>query len=388
VSKREPGQPLTYEQAGVNLSMGEYFSEAMTDASRQTWKNREGDFGQVEAISESFTSFRAVPLAPLERHNLRDLSLDLPADGVGTKIEISERLNNHSKAAFDLLAMMCDDPAAEGMTPIFSSNVIDVRKLRNHPDTIEFIGQIASGFIEACEAAGIANLRGEVAELGDRVNGYGEFNYNWSGSVVSIVHKERKLTGLKVEPGQVLVGCKEEGFRSNGLSLVRAALHERFGPEWHNKTVRKLGDLSLGEQVQVPSRIYTRFMTELTGGYDIFKNPRALMSAFAHITGGGQPGKLGRTLEPSGFGAIIDKPLEPLPLMRVIQDIAQVPDREIYSTLNMGTGLIGITAEPDNFIKVASEFGIKAQEIGVVTEEPGIRIKNMGAQQEDKYLTF
>jgi phosphoribosylformylglycinamidine cyclo-ligase len=129
-------------------------------------------------------------------------------------------------------------------------------------------------------------------------------------------------------------------------------------------------------------------MTELTGGYDIFKNPRALMSAFAHITGGGQPGKLGRTLEPSGFGAIIDKPLEPLPLMRVIQDIAQVPDREIYSTLNMGTGLIGITAEPDNFIKVASEFGIKAQEIGVVTEEPGIRIKNMGAQQEDKYLTF
>jgi phosphoribosylformylglycinamidine cyclo-ligase len=380
--------PLTYEEAGVNLSMGDYFSEVMTDASRQTWKNRTGVFGEVESIDKTFTSARAVPAGFLKHHDLDMLMFDQPADGVGTKIEIAERLSDHSTTAYDLIAMACDDPAAEGFEPIFASNVIDVKKLKDEPATYQAIGEIALGFVGACADAGIVNIRGEVAELGNRVNGYGDFNYNWSAAVTSIVHRDRFLTGLKVEPGQSLVGCKGNGFRSNGVSLARAALAEGYGPEWHNKHVRKLGELSLGEQVQVPSKIYTRFMLELTGGFDINKIPRGNMSAFAHITGGGIPGKLGRALRPSGCGAVIYNPFEPLPIMSEVQKIANVSDEEIYQTLNMGSDLIGITSEPGKMIEVAKEFGITAQEVGVVTEEPGIRIKNMGTQQVEEYLTF
>ncbi len=381
-------KPLTYEQSGVNLSLGDYFSKTMADASRQTWVNRKGKFGQVEAVSDSFTSARAISLTALEGHDLENLMLDQPTDGIGTKIEISERIGDHATSAFNLIAMGADDPAAEGFEPIFGSNVIDVRKLRDKPETYKAIGELASGLIEACEAAGIVMLRGEVAELGNRVNGYGRFNYNWSVAVTSLTHRSRFLTGLKVEPGQALVGFKEDGFRSNGLSLVRSALAERYGAKWHDKKLRKLGNIPLGEQVNYPSRIYTKLMVELTGGYDINRAPRADVAAFAHITGGGQPGKLGRALEPSGYGALIDNPLEPLPIMNEVQRIAQVSDEEIYSTINMGTGLVGITAEPDRMIEVAAEFGIEARQIGRVTNQPAIRIKSQGVMQEGEWLVF
>lgn len=42
-------------------------------------------------------------------------------------------------------------------------------------------------------------------------------------------------------------------------------------------------------------------MGELTGNYDIEKAPKAKVTGVVHITGGGQPSKIGRMLKPSGF---------------------------------------------------------------------------------------
>lgn len=380
--------PLTYERAGVNLSLGDYFSEVMAEASRQTWGNRKGTFGEVETTGESFTSARGIPLAPLIGHDLKELLLDQPTDGIGTKIYIAERLRRHTTSGHNLIAMGADDPASEGYEPIFASNDINLRKLRENPATYRAIGELAAGLVEACNKARIVMLRGETAELGTRVNGYGAFNYNWSTAVTSLGLRERLLTGLKVKPGQTVVGFAENGIRSNGASLVRVALAERYGAKWHDVVVKKLGKTSLGEQVNCPSIIYTRLMVEITGGYDFRKMPRADVAAFAHITGGGQPGKLGRTLESSGFGAKIDKPLPPVPIMLEVQRIARISDEEIYVALNMGTGLMGVTDEPDKMIKIAEEFGIKAQRIGVITRQPSIRIKNQGAVKEQQWLTF
>ena len=39
-------------------------------------------------------------------------------------------------------------------------------------------------------------VNGEVAELGDRVKGYGPFNYNWGAAVVWFVNKNKLLTAL------------------------------------------------------------------------------------------------------------------------------------------------------------------------------------------------
>lgn len=53
--------------------------------------------------------------------------------------------------------------------------------------------------------------------------------------------------------------------------------------------------------MQKPSIAYLGFMGELTGNYDIEKAPKAKVTGVVHITGGGQPSKIGRMLKPSGF---------------------------------------------------------------------------------------
>ncbi|MCK5594430.1 MAG: hypothetical protein KAI18_04250, partial [Candidatus Aenigmarchaeota archaeon] len=59
-----------------------------------------------------------------------------------------------------------------------------------------------------------------------------------------------------------------------------------------------------------------------------------------------------------------------------------------YRTWNMGQGMVVITPEPENAIKIAEELGIEAQIIGKVTEDRGIRIKSKGFFSEDEVLEY
>lgn len=231
-------------------------------------------------------------------------------------------------------------------------------------------------------------VNGEVAELGDRVGGYGEFNYNWGATVLWFAHKDRILTGHQIQPGDSLVGLAEHGFRSNGITDVRKAMLEHYGPQWQDVVVRELGELSLGRLVQKPSIIYSRFVSELTGGYDIDKEPKAAVSGVAHITGGGQPSKLGRMLEPSGLGVTIDSPIDPPQIMLEVQRLRGFDDSKAYGKWHMGAGMVIATPEPEKMLAEAELQGIAAQAIGQVTDEPGIRIQNRGAIQDEEWLRF
>ena len=123
------------------------------------------------------------------------------------------------------------------------------------------------------------------------------------------------------------------------------------------------------------------------GGFD--RDPKAEVHGVVHITGGGIPGKLGRILKPSGFGARLDNPFEPCGLMRYCQEKGNVPDREAYRTWNMGQGMAVITPEPDKVMKVAQEHGIESKVIGEVTKNPEIIIANKGLNSgKQKELTF
>lgn len=46
------------------------------------------------------------------------------------------------------------------------------------------------------------------------------------------------------------------------------------------------------------------------------------------------------------------------------------------------------TSEPEKVLAEAQSFGLSAQTIGQVTDEPGISIKNRGAIQDAEWLTF
>lgn len=367
----------------VNIELGDDVSRMLYEASKLTHDNRPG---LLVEFHKSFTGFRAIPGSVLK--DIDNLYLNLGFDGVGTKVEVAERLDDHSVVAYDLFAMVCDDAVVRGAEPVALGSILDVRQLYDTEHTRNAVRQLGLGYVEAAKAAGVVVVNGEVAELGDRVGGYGDFNYNWGAAVLWIAHKERILTGDQIKPGDSLVGLAEHGFRSNGITDVRKAMLEHYGADWHNQIERSLGDVSLGRLVQKPSIIYSKFVTELTGGFDIEREPKAKITGVAHITGGGQPSKLGRMLEPSGLGVTIDVPIDPPKVMLEVQRLRGFTDEKTYRKWHMGPGMVIATPEPEKVLAEAEAQGIVAKEIGQVTEEPGVRIKNRGAVQGEEWLVF
>lgn len=372
----------------INIKAGEDASKAFYEAAKLTYPN------QPDLLREAFSSFTGLRSTSLDQLGA-NLEMGMESDGIGTKVEIAERVGRHDTIAFDLVAMMCDDAAVRGAEPVLINTVFDVNTLgkENDPEDLkEYIrtamGQLATGYAAAANAANVVISGGEIAELGDRVGGFGPFNYNWGGTALWIAHRDRQLTGRELRPGDKLVGLAEKGFRSNGITNVRQAMLERYGDKWHEVVDRSLGESALGELVLEPSTIYSGFMSRLTGGYDIKREALANITGAAHITGGGQPSKIDRMLEASGLGVEIANPIAPPNIMLKMQEINGYPDRQAYGKWHMGPGMVVATTEPEKVLEAAEADGIEAQEIGIIREDPGIRIRNMGAGSDSRWLEF
>lgn len=355
----------TYGDAGVHLELGNDVSKILFNAAKLTWVNRAGKLGEVVKPKDSFRGLRYIRIGGLPD----DIVMYGNADGVGTKSEVAERVRDYRTMAYDLLAMVCDDAVLRGAEPAVVMTILNVRALRDQAPYLEQVRQLAEGYVAAANDANVAIINGEVAELGSRVGGYGDFNCNWDATVTWFAREDRLLSGDEVKEGDVLVGLRECGFRSNGLSLVRRILASEVGEDWHE---RPFGETTYGRAVLTPSRIYTRAIVDMFGG--VFGQPKAEVHGVAHITGGGIPEKLGSLLEPSGLGALIDDPFDPPEIMARVLELGNVRAREAYRAFNMGQGMIVASPDPDSVVEVADDYGIEARTIGVVRRDPCIAI--------------
>ncbi len=372
---------ITYSEAGVDIELGDYASQILYQAAKKTWENRKGLVGEIVCPFDDFSGLRGVDISGLPK----DTIMGIGFDGVGTKMELAERINKHDSIAFDLFAMVCDDAVVRGGEPIIIGSVLDVKSLgRDKVSFIDQIKQLAKGYVRAAKDANVAVINGELAELGNRVGGFGDFNYNWSAGVIWFAQKDKIFTGTKIKPGDAVVGLEEKGIRSNGLSLVRKTFEKRYGKNWHEQ---KLDGKSIAQIALEPSRIYCKAVSEMFGGVN--DEPEAELSAVAHITGGGIPSKLGRVLKPTKFGAVLDNLFQPPKIVKYCQDIGKISDLEAYRTWNMGQGMILITPEPENTIKIAKKNKINAKIIGFIKDKKGIEIYNNGFySNEQQVLKF
>lgn len=363
-------------------------SKILYEAAKRTWENRRGKLGEVIIPLDDFSGVRAIDVSNLPEGTLMNIGFD----GVGTKIEFAERTGDHRTIGHDLFASVCDDAVARGAEPVLVGSVLDVNCLINQKGSrIDLIKQLAEGYIDAANVANVAIVNGEIAQLENRVAGFKDFfNYNWSAAVIWFARRERMLTGMEIREGDYIVGLKEEGFRSNGLSLVRKIMQDVYGVNWH--LIDRKGEHDLGRkmarEILTPSKIYCGAVVDMIGGYDSKRQPRAKVHGIAHITGGGIPEKLGRILQFSGLGAHIDNPFEPPGIMKYVQSMGDLKDEEAYKKWNMGQGMLLATPHPDPVMSVASEYGIDSRIVGSITKTPGIRIRSKGAYSEGKELLF
>src|SRR3989338_10254342 len=112
ISKME--KKITYADSGVNIELGDDASKVLYEAGKLTWKNRKGRLGEVVEIFEDFTGLRAINVGGLPA----DTYMNIGFDGVGTKMELGERIAKHDTVAYDLFAMVCDDAVVRGAEPV------------------------------------------------------------------------------------------------------------------------------------------------------------------------------------------------------------------------------------------------------------------------------
>ncbi len=351
-------------------------SELFYAAAKQTWQNRNGRLGEVIVPFDDFSGVRGIDLSCLAPGTLANLNFD----GIGTKVEIAERMNDHSTMAYDLLAMVCDDAVVRGAEPVLIGSVLDVRELLGKERSIV---DLLRGYVGAAKEANVAVINGEVAELGSRIVGSADFNYNWCATALWFARKERLLTGKEIIPADTIVALREDGFRSNGLTLARKIFSKVYGDQWHDTY---FDQKKIGHHLLLPSRMYTRAIVAMTGGYDL--QPRAVVHGLVHITGGGIPEKLGRALKYSGYGAVLDSLFTPCSAMWLAQGAGSIMDDTAYSTWNMGQGMFVITPDPGSVITIAQEYAIDAKVVGRVVEEKGITLISEGLFGKRKELHF
>ena len=244
------------------------------------------------------------------------------ADGVGTKIKVAIATGNHRVIGADIVNHCVNDIATAGARPLFFLDYFATGKL----DPAVFT-QLIEGMTEACRDADCALLGGETAEM---PGVYALGDYDLAGFIVGLVDP-----GARREPvreGDALVAFRSSGLHTNGYSLARKVF----------EGVALTPDLATA--LMAPHLSYLSEMRRLR------------WKAAAHITGGGIPGNLPRAL-PEGLAGVVRKAAwKPNPIFGEIKRRGQVSDDEMWSTFNMGLGMI-VVVDPQHVPPGATVVG-------------------------------
>lgn len=271
-------------------------------------------------------------------------------DGVGTKLMIAFMMDKHDTIGIDAVAMCVNDILCQGAKPLFFLDYIACGK--NYP---EKIAQIVSGVAEGCVQGGMALIGGETAEMPDM---YSLDDYDLAGFAVGVVEKDEIITGQSIAEGDVLVGLPSSGVHSNGFSLVRKLLFKDLKMDVHTK-VDELGG-TLGEALLTPTRIYVKAVENLLKPYGV--------KGMSHVTGGGFYENIPRMI-PEGLCAKVDTAaIDTLPIFKFIQEAGNITDEAMYSTFNMGIGLVSALPadQADGFVQALKDKGEKPVVLGEV----------------------
>ncbi len=334
---------LTYKDSGVDVEGGNSFVKKIAPFVKSTFSDRVitdiGGFGAL--FSGSFPEMKEPVLVS-------------GTDGVGTKLQIARMMNKHDTIGIDAVAMCVNDIITSGAQPLFFLDYISCGKLdeKIHVDVVK-------GIAEGCKISNCSLIGGETAEHPDVV---AEDDYDIAGFSVGVVDREKIINGSRIEKGDVIIGLPSSGIHSNGYSLVRKLF---FGIK--NYTVDTVIDdlgCPLGEELIKPTRIYTSEVLSCIGsGIDI--------KGIVHITGGGFYENIPRIL-PEKTGVSIKKESFTVPkIFNVIQKEGNISEKEMFTTFNMGVGMMLFVREKDADKTLEIIADEKAAVIGQVTDKEG-----------------
>jgi phosphoribosylformylglycinamidine cyclo-ligase len=330
---------ITYKHAGVDIDKADVFIERITPLIKKI--DTKGVLGGIGGFSGFFQIDKAAYKKPV---------LVASSDGVGTKLLLTQGLGKYDTVGIDLVAMCVNDCIVTGARPLFFLDYFAVRRL-----DLVMAQEIMRGIVEGCRQAGCALLGGETAELPGL---YRKGDYDLAGFCVGIVEKDNIIDGRAVRPGDAVLGVQSSGLHSNGFSLVRKIFSKR-------ELCGIVGTLAL-----TPTIIYVKPVLELLKSVGI--------KAMAHITGGGFYGNIPRVI-PRNTDVVIERKAWQEPaIFTLIKENSRLSVKEMFTTFNMGIGLVIImdTADYLRAQRVLRFFKLRSYAIGTVTKGNGEVIVN------------
>ncbi len=335
---------ITYKDSGVDVEGGNRFVKKISSIVKDTFtKEVLTDIGGFAALFDAkFPQYKEPVLVS-------------STDGVGTKLKIAQIMNLHNTIGIDAVAMCVNDIVVTGAKPLFFLDYIACGKL-NEDVLVDVIKGIAMG----CKIADCALIGGETAE---HPNVMQADDYDIAGFSVGVVDKQRIINGSTIQPGDVIIGIASSGIHSNGYSLVR----KLFFDIKKYKVETKLDELNkpLGEVLLEPTRIYVKPILKALETVTI--------KGLVHITGGGFYENIPRIL-PDNTAAYIEKKLFPVPpIFQIIQKEGSIEEKEMFTTFNMGIGMMCVVAKNDaeSLVNILIQQGEKAYIIGNIQSRSG-----------------
>ena len=267
-----------------------------------------------------------------------DNLLALATDGVGSKLQIANELEQLSGVGIDCMAMNVNDLLCVGAEPLAFVDYVATPK----PDP-EVHAVLGASLAEAASRARVTLAGGETASLPGIVK-----ELDLSGTALGWLPKEAAITGVGIQAGDQLIGLPSSGIHSNGYSLVRSVL-EKSGAdlraaapfEVEESRIERFTDgaVTLGEVLLNPTRIYVDPVYDLIASARVAEGPCSAtdLRGIAHITGGG----LSNLLRLHGsLGYHISDPLPSHPEFDWIAREGGVDAREMARTFNLGMGMV------------------------------------------------
>ena len=340
-------QPLSYRDAGVDISAGDELVERIKPFAKKTMR---------EGVLSNLGGFGALFEIP---KRYREPVLVSGTDGVGTKLKLAFDLQRHDTVGIDLVAMSANDVLVQGAEPLFFLDYFGCGKL-----DVDTATRVIAGIAKGCEYAGCALIGGETAEMPGM---YPDGEYDLAGFAVGAVEKSQIITGQNIVPGDVVLGLASSGAHSNGYSLVRKIL-ARARPDLDAPFD---GDRTLADALMEPTRIYVKPVLALIATLPV--------KGIAHITGGGLTENIPRVL-PEAVKAVVEQSAWHRPeLFRWLQREGQVAESEMHRVFNCGIGMC---------LVVAREHAVQALQLLNAAGEKAVQIGRIEARQDGEAQTI
>lgn len=303
-----------YRRAGVDLDAADAAKRRIVESVRSTRTDL------ARGLIGAFGGMLRLP------PDIADPVLVMSTDGVGTKVLVAIRAGVHDTVGEDLVNHCVNDILVHGARPVAFLDYIAVAEM-----DVEAVAGLVEGVARGCRAHAMTLVGGETAQLPDL---YHPGHYDLAGTIVGVVSEAGALHGDRVRPGDVLLGYAASGLHTNGYTLARQIVFDDLGLDVDSH-VAALGT-TVGEALLAVHRSYWAALSPVLGQ----------VHALAHITGGGVPGNLSRSL-PEGCAARVRFGSWPVPpVFTWMQGAGRVAPEEMDRVFNMGVGMIAAAAAP------------------------------------------